>query len=388
MSEPSNTRTIPFGRPMLDEAEKAAVNQVLSGHILTHGPSCAEFERKFAERLGVAHAITTSSCTTALHLSLLALNIGPGDEVIVPAETHVATAHAVEHVGARPIFVDVQRATGNIDPALVEAAITDRTKAIMVVHYLGLPCDMDEILDLCKSRGIAVVEDCALALGADYDGRLPGTMGVTGCFSFYPTKHMTTLEGGMLTTNDDAIAARVRKQRAFGYDKNLGERSQPGVYDIVMLGYNFRMSEAHAAVGTVQLDKLDGFIETRRRNTDVLLSGLADIPEVTTFPISYGKSTSGCYCVNAVLPDDGSLERASIVKSLSDAGVGTSVHYPVALPLASYYRDKYGYGGAQFPVAAWISGQTISLPVGPHLNEEDMTYIGVELKKAVAKGRA
>jgi dTDP-4-amino-4,6-dideoxygalactose transaminase len=306
----------------------------------------------------------------------------------VPAETHVATAHVVEYVGARPIFVDVQRNTGNIDAVLIQEAITPRTKAIIVVHYLGLPCEMDNILNISDSHGIAVVEDCALALGAAYDGRQPGSLGVTGNFSFYPTKHMTTLEGGMLTTDDDAIAARVRKQRAFGYDKNLGERTQPGIYDIDMLGYNFRMSEAHAAVGVVQLDKLDDFVATRKRNTNVLVDILADIPEVTTFPIVSGSASSGCYCVNAVLPADGSLERAIVVKSLSEAGVGTSVHYPVALPLASFYREKYGYRVGQFPVAEWISGQAISLPVGPHLDEDDMIYIGTEFKQAVSKGRA
>jgi perosamine synthetase len=379
----SEKREIPFGRPIMGDAEKAAVDKVLSGHILTHGPNCAEFERLFAERIGVEHAITTSSCTTALHLSLLAFDIGPGDEVIVPAETHVATAHAVEHVGAKPVFVDVQAETGNINIDLFEQAITERTRAVIPVHYLGLPCDMDRLVDISSRANIEIVEDCALAIGADFDGKAPGGFGATGCFSFYPTKHMTTLEGGMLTTNNGTLAAKIRKHRAFGYDKALGERSEPGVYDIVMLGYNFRMSEAHAAVGIQQLDRLDGFLVQRRKNTEALLSLLADIEQVKTFPIKLGKASSGLYCVNAVLPEDSSLDRGQVIKTLNANGVGTSVHYPVALPLSTFYKQKYGYGADQFPVANWLSQQTISLPVGPHLNVDDMEYIGDQFKRAV-----
>ena len=379
-------REIPFGRPLIGNEERAAVARVLSGHILTHGPSCAEFETRFAARLGVKHAITTSSCTAALHLSLLALDIGPGDEVIVPAETHVATAHAVEYVGARPIFIDVQRETGNIDPVLIRQAITPHTKAIIIVHYLGLPCDMEILTEIASANDIQIVEDCALALGATYNGFAPGSFGTTGCFSFYPTKHITTLEGGMLTTNNDTIAAKVRKQRAFGYDKGLGERSQPGEYDIIMLGYNFRMSEAHAAVGIHQLDRLDGFLATRLENTETLLAALKDIKGVTTFPINHGKATSGCYCGNVVLLDDGSINRSAVVAKLNSAGGGTSVHYPIALPLATYYQEKYGHTPREFPIAKWISERAISLPVGPHLNVEDMAYISGQLKLALRQG--
>jgi perosamine synthetase len=387
MSYSGETREIPFGRPMIGAEEKAAMNEVLSGHILTHGPRCLEFEEKFADLIGVKHAVTTSSCTTALHLSLMAIGVDKDDEVIVPAETHVATAHAVEHQSAKPVFVDVERETGNISPDLIEAAITPRTKAIIVVHFLGLPCDMDRINKLAAKHNIAVLEDCALALGASWDGIKPGSIGTTGSFSFYPTKHMTTLEGGMLTTNDDAVATLVRQKRAFGYDKNLGERSQPGVYDIAMLGYNYRMSEGHAAVGICQLDKLDGFIQSRRENTKVLLSGLSEISELATFPISHGKAKSGFYCVNAVLPDDGRIDRPTVVGRLNKAGIGTSVHYPIALPLSRYYKEKYGEAGGPWPVAKWISAQTISLPVGPHLTTDDMRYISCHMKEAIAEGR-
>lgn len=347
---------------------------VLSGSILTHGPQCAAFEARFAQEVGVRHAVTMSNCTTALHLAIEAHDIGPGDEVIVPAMTHVATAHAVEHAGARPVFADIDPATGNVAAARIAAAVTPRTKAIMVVHYLGLPCDMDAIAS--AAGGLPVIEDCATALGASYKGRKPGGLAAAGCFSFYPAKHITTLEGGMLTTDDDRIAERVRKQRAFGYDKNLGERSIPGVYDIAMLGWNYRMSEGHAAVGLCQMDRLAGFMERRRANADTLISYLSRASGTYVFPLRHGESESGRYCVNVTLPREGGPDRAELIRRLNADGVGTSVHYPVALPLSKYYREKYGARPGDFPEAEWVASRTISLPCGPHLDESDMAYIG------------
>lgn len=368
------TRQIPFGRPILGDAEQKAMAEVLSGTMLTHGPKCAAFEERFADLIGARHAITMSNCTTALHLSLVAHDIGPGDEVIVPAMTHVATAHSVEHCGAKPVFVDVDPDTGNISPQKIAAAITPKTKAVMVVHYLGLPCDMDAVR--VAAGELPVIEDCATALGADYGGVKPGAIGATGCFSFYPAKHITSMEGGMLTTNDDRIADRVRKQRAFGYDKNLGERSIPGVYDIAMLGWNYRMSEGHAAVGLCQLDRLPGFLKARCENADTLISYLAKAEGAVVFPLTHGKGVSARYCVNVTLPKDGDIDRAALIRALNEDGIGTSVHYPVALPLSRYYREKYGYSPDDFEVAEWIATHTISLPCGPHLDNADMSYIG------------
>lgn len=368
------TREIPFGRPILGEAEQQVMAEVLSGTVLTHGPRCAAFEASFAEMIGARHAIATSNCTTALHLALVAHDIGAGDEVIVPAMTHVATAHVVEHCNARPVFVDVDPATGNISPDGIAAAITPRTKAIIVVHYLGLPCDMDAILSV--ARDIPVIEDCATAVGADYGGEKPGTIGIAGCFSFYPSKHITTLEGGMFTTNDDRIADRVRKQRAFGYDKNLGERSVPGMYDITMLGWNYRMSEGHAAIGLCQLDRLPGFIATRRANADALIPYLSQPSGCLVFPMSLGKADSARYCINVTLPRDTGPDRTDLIHLLNADGIGTSIHYPVALPLSRYYREKYTFRLEDFTVANWIATRTISLPCGPHLDTADMAFIG------------
>jgi len=378
---------IPFGRPMLDAEEADAVNRILSGSQLVHGPATAEFEKKFAERTGAKHAIALSSCTAGLHLSLFVRDIGPGDEIIVPAMTHVATAHAVEFCRAKPVFVDVEADTGNLDPGLVAASLTDQTRAIMVVHFLGLPCAMDRIMEIADGAQAFVVEDCAIAIDATFNRRKVGNFGMTGCFSFYPVKHMTTIEGGMVTTNDDAIARMVASRKAFGYDRTIAERARPGIYDVTALGYNYRMNEVEAAVGLVQLGKLDSFQAARAANHRKLSVELADIAEVTVFPPTKGPAVSSHYCLNAILPRDGRINRDVVAAELRAAGVGTSVHYPSAVPLFSYYREKYGYQSGQFPNAEWIAAQSISLPVGPHLSEADPKRIAAALKVAISRAK-
>jgi perosamine synthetase len=374
---------IPFGQPMLDASEIDAVSKVLSGPQLVHGPVTKEFEESFAARAGTAHAVSVSSCTAGLHLSLLVKGIGPGDEVIVPAMTHVATAHAVEYCGAKPIFIDVEMDTGNIDPDGIEAAIGPNTKAIFVVHYQGLPCDMDKINAIAERAGAFVIEDCALAVDATYGGVKAGNLGLTGCFSFYPVKHLTTGEGGMVTTNDDNIAAAVAQRKAFGYDRALGQRTKPGIYDVTALGYNYRMNEIAAAIGVTQLKKLDAFQTARARNHRDLKSALSSLDAVTVFEPSKGKAASSHYCLNAVLPRDGSIERDDIVAFLKEEGIGSSVHYPRAVPLMVYYQEKYGYQPGQFPIAEWLADQTISLPVGPHLHDGDAQRIGETFAQAI-----
>jgi dTDP-4-amino-4,6-dideoxygalactose transaminase len=384
MSEP---KVIPFGRPMIGAAEQAAVARVLTGPQLVHGPAAHDFERRFAERAQVAHAITVSSCTAGLHLALHVHGIGPGDEVIVPAMTHVATAHAVEYCRATPVFVDVDPASGNLDIGAVEAAIGPRTKAVMVVHFLGLPPDMTRLRAIARKAGLLVVEDAALALDASFDGVKAGGLGDVASFSFYPTKHMTTSEGGMVTTNDAEIARRVTTMKAFGYDKTLGERTRPGIYDVNALGFNYRMSEVHAAIGLAQLDRLDGFQSVRAANFKALRDGLADCAEIAVFAPEQGTGRSSHYCLNAILPRDGGIVRDGVVSHLKATGIGTSVHYPSAVPLFAYYREKYGYRTGQFPVAEWLAAATISLPVGPHLEPGDPARIVAAVKAAVATAK-
>jgi dTDP-4-amino-4,6-dideoxygalactose transaminase len=375
--------TIPFGRPMMGQEEIDAVTEVLSGPTLVHGAKMRGFEEAFAKRIGVKHAIAVSNCTAGLHLSLFVKEIGPGDTVALPAMTHVATAHAIEFCGGTPVFVDVQEDTGNIDPAAIPVAGDPPLRAIIPVHFLGLPCDMDAIMTLADRHSLFVVEDCALAVDAAYGDRKAGGLGHVGCFSFYPIKHMTTIEGGMVTTDDDDLAAAIAQRRAFGYDRTVDKRQKPGLYDVNALGYNYRMNEVEAAVGLVQMSKLDGFQIARAENFRILKSELDEIDEITVFSPAVGKSRSSHYCLNAVLPRNGSIDRDEVVGHLTANGIGTSVHYPQAVPLMTYYAKKYGYRTGQYPMAEWLANQTISLPVGPHLAEGDAARIGAEFKRAI-----
>jgi perosamine synthetase len=375
--------TIPFGRPMMGQEEIDAVTEVLSGPTLVHGAKMRGFEEAFAKRIGVKHAIAVSNCTAGLHLSLFVKEIGPGDTVALPAMTHVATAHAIEFCGGTPVFVDVQEDTGNIDPAAIPVAGDPPLRAIIPVHFLGLPCDMDAIMTLADRHSLFVVEDCALAVDAAYGDRKAGGLGHVGCFSFYPIKHMTTIEGGMVTTDDDDLAAAIAQRRAFGYDRTVDKRQKPGLYDVNALGYNYRMNEVEAAVGLVQMSKLDGFQIARAENFRILKSELDEIDEITVFSPAVGKSRSSHYCLNAVLPRNGSIDRDEVVGHLTANGIGTSVHYPQAVPLMTYYAEKYGYRTGQYPMAEWLANQTISLPVGPHLAEGDAARIGAEFKRAI-----
>lgn len=377
-------RQIPFGRPMIEEAEKQAVMRVLDGPILVHGPQAKQFESDFAAFTGAAHAVSVANCTAAMHLAYFYLGLGPGDAVIVPAQTHVATAHAVEFTGARPIFVDAEPSTGNIDIARIEEALTPDVKAIAVVHFLGLPVDMDAVNAIARKHGLFVVEDCALAVGTRLNGVHAGGLGHVGCFSFYPVKHMTTGEGGMLTTNDPAIAQRVERQRAFGVDRHMGERTIPGVYDVTMLGYNYRMSEISAALGIEQLKRVEGFLDRRHANYAALDAGLREIDEIELFEPSREGYEHSHYCLSFLLKKELAGKRLELVEHLKANGVGTSNYYPRPVPHMSYYQKKYGYGTDTFPVASRISYASVALPVGPHLGEEDMAYIVETVKEGLA----
>jgi len=382
------TRVIPFGKPMIGEEEKNAVLEVLNGSILVHGPRVKEFEAAFAKFTGAPHAVSVSSCTAALHLAYFYLGLKTGDEVIVPAQTHVATAHAVELTGAKPIFVDAEKQTGNIDIDQIESKITSRTKALSVVHFLGMPVDMDRLMKIARKHGLFVVEDCALAIGSFYRGVHAGLHGDVGCFSFYPVKHMTTAEGGMLISRHDEVAKKIERQKAFGVDRHVGERSVPGVYDVNMLGFNYRLNEIAAVLGIEQLKRMDGFLARRKENFEFLRRGLATLDEISQFQSSRGDFQSSYYCLSILLKPSWVAKRPQMVASLKQNGVGTSVYYPQPVPLMSYYREKYVYRKEDFPTASWISESSISLPVGPHLGLEDMEYIVQCVKNALSEVRS
>jgi len=377
-------KQIPFGKPLIGKEEQIAVGKVLSGPILVHGAQSKEFESSFASFTNAPHAVSVSSCTAGMHLIYHALGFGPGDEVIVPAQTHVATAHAVELTGAKPVFVDAESRTGNIDIPAIETSISPKTRAIAVVHYLGVPVDMRRINEIAKKHSLFVLEDCALSPGASFEGVHTGLLGDAGCFSFYPVKHLTTAEGGMVILKDKALAEKIRLLKAFGVNRSHGERKIPGEYDVTALGYNYRMSEVHAAIGIEQMKKLPDFLELRKRNYLRLEETLRDCPQLRILPQPVdSKMISSHYCMGALLSSKMSFRRPEIMNELKRLGVGTSIYYPHPVPEMSYYRKACK--GEFFPNARLISESMIALPVGPHLDQTDMTRISETLKSVLEK---
>ena len=309
-------------------------------------------------------AIAVSSCTAALHLSCMAL-FKPGDEVIVPALTHMATAHAVEAMGATPIFADVSRETGCLDLRTVELHVTEKTKGIIVVHYLGICRDIGLITAFAREKKIEVIEDCALALGANLDGLHVGLMGKVGCFSFYPVKHITTGgEGGMIVTRSKQLSDNLRRRRHFGQAEHMG--------DVTTLGLNYRLTEMQAAIGNVQLNRYTEFARRRARNYDVLRAafrkGHLSHIEVIESP------TSSHYGISCFVP-----ERDELRRRMKARNVETSIYYPHAVPSLKYYAQKYGPG--DFPNAEAIARETICLPVGPHLGDRHMQHLITVLRE-------
>jgi perosamine synthetase len=346
---------IPLSAPLIGDEEKQAVLAVLDSGMLVQGPVVAELERGFAEIAGTLHAVAVSSGTAALHLALLANGIGPGDEVITSPFSFVATANAIMLTGARPVFVDVSEDTFNLDPDLVAAAITRRTRAIMPVHLYGLPCDMDPLLEVARERQMMIIEDAAQAVGARYRGRTVGSFG-TGCFSLYATKNVMSAEGGIVTTNDDDVADRLRLLR------NQGMRAR---YEYESIGYNFRLSDLHAAIGVVQLRRLSESTRRRKQNAFVLSAGLTSV----ALPVVPEGFDHVWHQYTVRIRGD----RNAAIAILSKAGVGTAVFYPKALHELAHVRRVTG--DFSCPVATRLAGEVLSLPVHPKLSARDLDRI-------------
>jgi perosamine synthetase len=366
---------IPFGKPLISNLEKNAVQKVLSGNILVHGPKSKEFEGIFCKFTKSPYAVSVSSCTAGLHLIYFTLGIGRGDEVIVPAQTHVATAHAVELCGARAIFVDVNSENGNIDISKIEKLISKKTKAISVVHYLGIPVDMFELNTIAKKYNLFVVEDCALALGSKIKNKHVGLFGDAGVFSFYPVKHITTAEGGMIISKNSKLIKKLRLNKAFGVDRTFNERKIPGEYDCKSLGFNYRMSEINAAIGIVQIKKFPNFLLKRKKNFNFLLKGLKTVKNIRLIHSNKNYLKNSFYCLALILDKKISKYRKDIINSFNKYGIGTSIYYPQPVPRMSYYKKKYGYKKEKFINAELFSDKSISLPVAPHISKANIRYI-------------
>src|SRR3990167_1069511 len=377
-------KEIPFGRPWIDENDKKAIMEVLDGHILMHGPKCIEFENKFIRFMQGGHAVTTSSCMASLHLASIYFNLRSGDEILVPAQTHVATVHAIELVGAKPVFLDCDIYTGNIDILSIEEKISEKTKAISLVHFAGIPVEMDRVCEIAKKNNLFVIEDCALALGSFYKSKHVGLWGDVGCFSFYPAKHITTAEGGMLVSSNEILAKNIASFRAFNVDRTHSSRNIPGIYDVIGVGLNYRMSELQAALGCTQMDKIAHNLQRRSNNFSFLKQALSSMVGVShVLDSQHPDGNNSHYCLIVILDSRVISQRNKILQQLKADNVGCSVYYPQPVPRMKYYAEKYQYELSDYPNASMISDGSIALPVGPHLQIADMLIIADSLEKTI-----
>lgn len=379
MTTPAKTR-VPFFMHDLGQPELDAVAEVLRNPILTTGEWVARFERLFAERMGARHAVAVTSCTGALHISLIALGVGPGHEVITTPMTFIATASSIIESGATPVFVDVEPETGNLDAGRIEDAITERTRAIMPVHLYGQMCDMKALREIADRYGLFIIEDAAHCVEGTRDGVRPGQLGDTACFSFYATKNLTCGEGGALVTNDDGLAERLRLLRLHGMNKNANDRHREGYkhWDMTVMGWKYNMDNIQAALLLPQMDRLEENWRKRRVLAEYYHERLWDIPF-----LSQPKTVAGVIHAWHLFPvwiSGG--HRDKVIEDLQDRGISVMVNYR-AIHLLTYFREIFGFQPGDFPVAERIGNASLSLPFYPNMPLEHVDNVIEELRNTL-----
>jgi dTDP-4-amino-4,6-dideoxygalactose transaminase len=381
---------LPFSRPEIDEEEIAEVVACLRSGWITTGPRAAQLERDFAEAVGARHALAFSSCTGALHATLLSLNLEPGDEVIVPALTWPATANMVVACGAVPVFADIDPSTWNLDPGALEAALGPRTRLVVPVHFAGQPCDLEALRGALAAAGraeIGIVEDAAHAAGASYRGSPIGATSASGtlaaCFSFHPIKNMTTAEGGMATTDDDSLAAAIKLWRFHGVRRDAWQAyaeagKAPAAYDVALPGFKYNLSDLHAALGLHQLRKLKRFNRRRAEIAAIYRRELAALPGLQ-IPGRARYECEHAWHLFTVLPPS----RAPFMERLRELGIGTGLHFE-AVHLHDYYRRRFGWRPGVLPVAEEVCARIVSLPLFPAMTDEDAADVVEAVRQALA----
>jgi perosamine synthetase len=390
---PEKKYDLPITRAVFGPEEMSAVQEPLASGWVVQGPKVAEFERKFAAYTGAEHALATTSCTTALHLAVRALGLGPGDEVIVPAFTWVSTANVVEYQGARPVFCDIDLATFNIDVAQIESLITPRTVGILPVHLFGLCADMPAILRVAEKHRLWIVEDAACAFGGWIGEAHAGTFGDAGCFSFHPRKSITTGEGGMVTTGNADLAAACRSLRDHGAERSDHQRHHARsaflLAEYRMVGYNYRMTDLQGALGSVQMDRADQILGRRRELAGAYDARLRSLDWLRVPLVPKGYVHGYQSYVTLFAPEEPSLmnvqalnaERDRLMQRLEDLGISTrqGTHAPVLLGV---YRDKYGLRAEDFPHAVIADRLSLTLPLAVQMSGADVDVVGDELVEA------
>ncbi|MDW8051855.1 MAG: UDP-4-amino-4,6-dideoxy-N-acetyl-beta-L-altrosamine transaminase [Armatimonadota bacterium] len=369
---------LPYALPSLDEAEEQAVLEVLRSGWLTTGQRARQFEQEFCAYTGAEYAVAVSSCTAAMHIALAAWGIGKGDEVITTPLTFCATIEAIEYVGATPVLVDIDPETANIDPNRIESAITPRTRAILPVHYGGLPCEMDAIMALAARYNLLVLEDAAHAAGATYKGRKIGTIGHATAFSFYANKNMTTGEGGMITTNDAELADKCRILSLHGISRDAWKRytaTGSWYYEVQALGFKYNMPDILAAIGICQLRKLDALNARRQQIAAQYHRAFSEMDFLTPFPLKLPTDRTHVWHLYTILLNLDALRigRDQFIEELKARNVGVSVHY-IPIHYHPHYRS-YGWRKGDFPNAESYYARTISLPLYPAMSDSDAAYV-------------
>ncbi len=364
---------IPLSDIDFDEEEFAAVDRVLRSKWLTMGAVTQELEQAFSAYVGAKHAIAVTNATAALHMACVACGLGPGDEAIVPSLTFVATANAVRYTGAKPVFADIGGENDlNVSCESIAKAITEKTRAILVVHYGGYACEMPAILALAREHGLKVIEDAAHAVGSQLDGRMLGTWADIGCFSFFSNKNMTTGEGGMLVTDDDALAQRLGLLRSHGmtsltWDRHKGHASS---YDVVDLGYNYRIDEIRSALGLCQLRKLPANNERRRWLTQIYRDALEELAPQVVIPFKDHAGVSAAHLLPALLPRG--TNRLAFMETLKSQGIQTSIHYPPVHSFTAYDGKGIAY---RLPLTDEMAEREITLPLYPAMTDEHVLVV-------------
>lgn len=381
---PVRTKLLPYGRQSVDEDDIAAVINILQSDWLTTGPKVAEFEQAFATFVACKDAVAVSNGTAALHAAMYAIGIQPGDEVIVPAITFAATANAVVYRGGRPVFADVDPDTLLIDPEQVERHISPKTRAIIAVDYAGQPCNYDDLRPLASRYGVWLIADACHAIGGSYKGYPIGSIADISTFSFHPVKHITTGEGGMTTTNNPELAHRMKIFRNHGITTDHRQREQQGswFYEMVDLGYNYRLSDIQCALGISQLRKLPAWVKRRQEIAKQYNASFANLPAVQ--PLGIREDVSHAYHLYVVRLDTSKLKgtRAEIFTALRAEGIGVNVHY-IPVHLHPFYRSHFGTKSGICPVAEAAYEQIISLPIFPLMTDDDVNDVVVAVQKVV-----
>jgi dTDP-4-amino-4,6-dideoxygalactose transaminase len=366
-----------FGAPFFDEPTIEEVGDSLRSGWIGTGPKVARFETLLRDYTGALHAVAVNSCTAALHLSLLALDIGPGSEVITTPMTFCATANAIIHTGARPVFVDCDRETMLIDPEKIEAAITPRTRAIIPVHLAGRVCDMGAIGDIARRHGLKVIEDAAHAIEARYRSRNVGTLSDATCFSFYVTKNITTGEGGMVTTDDGELAGQIKTLALHGMSRDAWSRfSDAGYkhYEVVQPGFKYNMMDLQAAIGIHQFDHIEIWLDRRADIWQRYSDELRDIPICLPAPDEAGTRHARHLYTLMIDRDTTGISRDEFMRRMHALNIGTGVHY-IGVHLHPWYAETFGLEPRNFPNATWISERTVSIPLSPHLTDDDVSDV-------------